>query len=700
MVILTITTVRQFRATNAAIRHSTEAHSQLVGLFSLLKDIETSSRGHLLTGDERYLDAYQAGLAQFPRRYEEVRTFIADTPGLRGRLTALKPDLDAKLTKIARGLEVYQQEGMAAAAEVVASASSTQLMETIRTSFSALEEEEERIMEDRLNASELAGRRAVAAMGSGFALAVFFLGSSYYLMRRDQSARAIATATLERQNAEIADLYNHAPCGYHSLRADGMFLAINDTELTWLGYQREEVIDRKRFTDVLTPAGRATFAENFPRFMKEGRIEDIEFDLVRRDGTVLPVSLSATAIVDHAGHYICSRSTLFDLTARRRLAQVTNEARAYAESIVDTVPEPLIILTSDLRVKSANQAYYTIFETSAATTVGHPFSELGSGQWSDPALMAALLDIARQPAHLCDFEIHATFPKLGPKVMLINARQLGRANLAPPLILVAITDISARKAAEERVAQLLAQASDRASHLATTNQELEAFSYSVSHDLRAPLRHLSGYSQMLEKQASGTLDEKSRHYLRVIGQTAREMGVLIDELLAFSGIGRTRLQRECVSLDALVAEVRERLMLPLEGRHISWNVAPLPTIEGDPALLRQVFVNLLDNAVKYTRKCADAQIDISLIPGDGSETIIAIRDNGAGFEMKYANKLFGVFQRLHSAAEFEGNGIGLATVRRILQRHGGRIWAEAAPGVGATFYLSFPRTLPRDPSLV
>jgi len=699
MVILTILTVLRFRETNAAVRHTTQAQAQLVGLLSLIKDIETGSRGYLLTGQEWHLEAYHASLAQFPQRYEEVRTFIADSPALRGRLTALKPTIDARLAKIVLGLEVYRREGQAAAATIVASASGKQLMDTVRSGFAALEAEEDRLLETRLNASELEGRRAIAAMGSGFALAVFFLGSSYYFMTRDQKARASATATLQRQNEEIAGLYNHAPCGYHSLRADGTFLAINDTELTWLGYKRDEVVGRKTFADFLTPTARATFAESFPRFMKDGHIEDIEFELVRRDGTVLPVSLSATAVVDDAGHYVYSRSTLFDITARRRLAQATNEARAYAESIVDTVPEPLIILTSELRVNSANQAYFRAFDTTAAATVGHRFTDLDNGQWSTPELIAGLSDLALNQGQLTDLEFHSTLPKLGTKVMLINARQFERTTQAKPLILVAITDITARKAAENRVAQLLAQASERAAHLAAANQELEAFSYSVSHDLRAPLRHLSGYSQMLEKQASPVLDEKSRHYVRVIGQTAREMGVLIDELLAFAGIGRTRLQRERVSLDALVAEVRERLTLANERRHITWNVAPLPTIEGDPGLLRQVFVNLLDNAVKYTRKRTDAQIDISVAPSNGVETIISVRDNGAGFDMTYAHKLFGVFQRLHSAAEFEGNGIGLAMVRRILQRHGGRIWAEAEPGVGATFHVSLPNTVPPDASI-
>ncbi len=223
-------------------------------------------------------------------------------------------------------------------------------------------------------------------------------------------------------------------------------------------------------------------------------------------------------------------------------------------------------------------------------------------------------------------------------------------------------------------------------HLA--NKELESFSYSVSHDLRAPLRHIQGYVEMLTRDLQGQLSDKAARYLKTIADAGREMGELIDDLLAFSRMGRAEMAEGEVDLAPIVAEVRRGLELATQGREISWKTGPLPRVRGDAAMLRQVLANLLGNAVKYTRGRAPAEIEIGCAGTEEGRTVFFVRDNGAGFEMKYADKLFGVFQRLHRADEFEGTGIGLASVRRIVARHGGRTWAEGRPQAGATFYFS------------
>ena len=244
-------------------------------------------------------------------------------------------------------------------------------------------------------------------------------------------------------------------------------------------------------------------------------------------------------------------------------------------------------------------------------------------------------------------------------------------------------DITARR----RIADELQR---RGELLEAANKELEAFSYSVSHDLRAPLRHIDGYASLLAKAASISLDDKAKRYLQTISESATRMGQLIDDLLVFSRMGRQEMLRGTVNLNQLIASVLHDLRHDLQDRTISWTIAQLPEVTGDAAMLRQVFMNLVANAIKFTGTQPQATIEIGSRDNGQEEAVLFVRDNGVGFDMRYANKLFGVFQRLHRADEFEGTGIGLANVRRIIHRHGGKTWAEGALGEGATFYVSLP----------
>jgi signal transduction histidine kinase len=225
----------------------------------------------------------------------------------------------------------------------------------------------------------------------------------------------------------------------------------------------------------------------------------------------------------------------------------------------------------------------------------------------------------------------------------------------------------------------------RTAELEEANQELESFSYSVSHDLRAPLRHIQGYAEMLDRAVADQLNPEARRYLRTVLNAGTEMNRLIDDLLAFSRIGRGEMPLRRVSLDDLVRDTIAALELPLRDRRVEWRIGQLPAVLGDPGLLRQVWANLIGNAVKYSQGRDPAVIDVGSEPAANGLVTMYVRDNGAGFDMQYAHKLFGVFQRLHRSDEFEGTGIGLATVRRIIGRHGGRVWAEGAIDQGATF---------------
>jgi signal transduction histidine kinase len=230
----------------------------------------------------------------------------------------------------------------------------------------------------------------------------------------------------------------------------------------------------------------------------------------------------------------------------------------------------------------------------------------------------------------------------------------------------------------------------RVEQVAVANKELEAFSYSVSHDLRAPLRHVTGFASLLEKHSAGHLDDTGRRYIRVIVEAAARMGHLVDDLLAFSRMAKAELAPTDIDLNALVADVLAEMERETGGRDVRWNVLTLPHVRGDRAMLRVALVNLISNAVKYTGTRRHAEIEIGSRSAQPGESVVYVKDNGVGFDMKYADKLFGVFQRLHSSEQFEGTGIGLANVRRIVERHGGRAWAESVLDSGSTFYLALP----------
>lgn len=363
-------------------------------------------------------------------------------------------------------------------------------------------------------------------------------------------------------------------------------------------------------------------------------------------------------------------------------------ANQFLDSVIENIPDMVFVKdAADLRFVRLNRAGEQLLGYSRTEFIGKNDYDLFPRDQADiftakdrEALATGTVeDIPEEPINTREKGVRRLHTK---KIPITDGH--GRARY----LLGISEDVTEQKEKEREILRLNAALAQRAAELDDANKELESFSYSVSHDLRAPLRHINGYVKMLAGDIGDQVGEEQRRYLKVIANASRQMGQLIDDLLEFSRMKRSDMRDARVDLSDLAREVLANLEMETRGRNIDWNIPPLATVAGDAAMLKQALGNLLGNAVKYTRGRDPARIEMGTAGEEDGRIVVFVRDNGAGFDMLYADKLFGVFQRLHRADEFEGTGVGLANVQRIIARHGGRIWAEAELDKGATFYFT------------
>jgi len=396
------------------------------------------------------------------------------------------------------------------------------------------------------------------------------------------------------------------------------------------------------------------------------------------------------------------------------------KALEYSQSIVETVREPLLVLDSELRVVSANRSFYQTFHVHPQETEAHFIYDLGNRQWDIPRLRKLLEEIIPENTVIEGFEVDHVFPVIGRKTMLLNARRIEGKGNRSPLILLAMEDITLRKQAEEtlkkahaelekrvqeRTAELAALNEElrkeiearkqaermlelKANELARSNADLEQFAYSVSHDLREPLHVVAGFLRLLAKRCQGKIDSKGQEYIDHAIKSVQRMEQMIDDILSYSRISTRGKEFELTDCNHVLDQVLEDLKLAIEESGVSITREPLPTVMADAGQLARVFQNLLGNAIKFR---SDRPLKIRV----GAERLgdhwrFFVQDNGIGMCSKDCERIFFLFERLHDKSKYPGTGIGLAICKRIIERHGGRIWAESEPGQGSTFYFTIP----------
>ena len=658
--------------------------------------------------------------------------------------------------------------------------------------------------------------------------------------RREAEMRvSAANRQLSQALASSQSLYNEAPCGYHSLDINGTYVSINDIELRWLGYSREEVVGHKSFRDFILPSREALLEDRLHRLIHDGVLESAEYEMRCRDGSTFPALLSSSAVRDAQGRFLRSNTTVIDITERKAAETALRESQRFLHTIADQIPGIVAYVDAKLHYRFANAEHKRLYGMDAEAMIGLHVSEcLPAEIWTDvePSFKAALggetqrfeawrknlagepmyvrasylpdihdgvvqglflqvIDITERkqveerishlneelearirersvelleseqrfrlmvdnlrdyciffldaqgfvtdwtdsaqrmegysPTEVIGRHYHTLFRRKKPEEALASAERMLRIATSRGQhelhawherkdgsrywaysVLIALRDDKGELRGFAKINQDMSDAkrlddlmrnineelenrvSERTEQLLAANKDLESFSYSVSHDLRSPLRHISSFVSLLEEHLEERGDETTQRYLSTIANSARHMSQLIDGLLAFSRLGRSAVNLAPVDFSMLVDAVVNQLAHETEARVVEWVIAPdLPVVQGDALLLREVWANLLGNAFKYTRPRERARIEVAWSVDPAVGYTFSVIDNGVGFDLQYAQKLFGVFQRMHRASEFEGTGIGLALTRRILERHGGSIWAESEPQKGSTFHFTLP----------
>jgi PAS domain S-box-containing protein len=702
--------------------HTYAVMARLESAHQHTNEVETSARAFALLGEKSFLAHYVDARETLAKDKSEIRRLTSDNRIQQRRLDTLDVQVRAAIEYASE--MVGQRQDMGAATGTREALKLEHLTDEVRATTQEMLDEETRLLNERSQKTEAQRRSTGFIVTTGVFLGAVLLTVAWFAVRREigvsargrvelstlnaeleervqQRTAALQSEIIERTQAlqEVADqkfaLDQHAIVATTDVQ--GTITYVNDKFCDISKYSRQELVGQNH--RILNSSHHPKeFFQQMYHTIANGQVWRAEICNRAKDGSIYWVDTTIVPFVGPEGkprQYVAIRA---DITERKRSEEALRESLATSKVALKELADQkfaldqhAIVATTDVQgtITYVNDKFCDISKYSRQELVGQNHRILNSSHHPKEFFQQMYHTIANGQVWRDEIRNRAKDGSIywvdTTVVPFLDAYGKPRQYMAIR------ADITERKLAEHEILKLTEELEqrvrERTIQLEEINKELEAFTYSVAHDLRAPLRHIGGFSKLLVEDFGATLDPEARKYLERVQEGTVKMGRLVDELLGLARVGRQSLNLQATGLSSIVAEVVSLLDPETKGRQIEWKIAKLPFVDCDPTLMKQVFQNLISNALKYSRPRPQTVIEIGEIHKDG-EAVIFVRDNGVGFNMKYSDKLFGVFQRLHRVEDFEGTGVGLATVHRIIQKHQGRVWAEAELDRGATFYFT------------
>ena len=671
----------QLKDAAAWVSHTHQVLREIEEVRAGMTELDNNQLGYLLLGDEQLLSLREKSMTEIRRSIERLRNLTSDNPHQKPRLDQLEPLIAQHVAFGERTIFVRREQGLLAAQQLLTLGTDLALPNEIMHVLGAMRDEENSLLITREKQSEVISTSTFLLLPMAAFFSLTILSLALFLLNAGITERRSA----EEISAGLAAIVNSSNDAIIGKDLNSIITSWNIGAERMFGYSANEMIGQS--ISRLIPSDRQGEEMRIINRVKNGQlVEHFETLRIAKDGRVIDVAATVSPIKDKAGRIVGASKMARDITDRKRAENALHEGEKQFQTMINAIPQLAWIARADGTIFWYNQRWFDYTGTTLEQMEGWGWERV-----HDPDLLPKVMEGWKYSLENCQpFEMEFPLRAADGHYGWFLTRVLPLKNDAGIVVrwFGTNTDLSQKRAADEEIRELNTNLEERVlvrtAELEAANKELEAFSYSVSHDLRAPLRAVDGFSQAVLEDYGGQLPEEGRRDLQTIRDGAQRMGVLIDDLLRFSRLSRAPLNKEQVDTGKLVASVLESLDYQRAGRQVDILIGDLPDCQGDAGLINQVWVNLIANALKYTRKRETSVIEIGCTFEQG-ENIYFVRDNGAGFNMRYVDKLFGVFQRLHRADEFEGTGVGLAIVQRIIHRHGGRIWANAAIDRGATF---------------